>query len=96
MYENSALAQQASPIRTTEVQGAHEVLQKSCEELSMIASDLENRLYPVLSQRATGESEKPAQPEPLRVPVAQVFYDRSAQIYSVSKLLRSIIERLEV
>lgn len=98
MYDNSASAQQGAPapIRTTEVQSAHEVLLKNCEELCMVVADLEQRLHPVLAQRAEDGVKEPSQPMPLRVPVAQMLYDRSGQIYSVTKALRSVIERLEV
>jgi len=98
MYENSALAHQgqAATCRTTEVQGAQEVLLKSCEELGMVAADLESRLHPVLAQRAEDAQKEPSQPQPLRVPVAQAIYDRSAQVYGVTKALRSILDRLEV
>lgn len=93
---NSALAQQGSPARQTEVQGSHDMLHKNCEELSMVVADLETRLHPVLAQRAETVDAKTSQPEPLRVPIAQMFYDRSAQVNLNIIALRSILDRLEV
>lgn len=73
MNSNSALAEQGSPTRQGEVQGAHDLLHKNCEELSMIVASLETRLHPVLAQRAEEAGKNQTQPEPLRVPVAQMF-----------------------
>ncbi len=95
MYENSAVMP-TQPVRTTEVQGAHEVLVKNCEELSMVIAELESRLHPVLAQRLEGQANSPSTPEPIRVPIAQMIYERSEQVYLNVKAIRSILDRLEV
>ncbi len=92
--QGNALVQQTE--RQAEVFGSHNVLAQTCEELCMVMNDLELRLHPVLAQRLEDSNKDQSQPEALRVPVAQLFHDRSTQVYGVVKQIRSILERLEV
>ncbi len=93
---NSFMPTTASEARAPEVQQEFLRADQCASYIEKIADELEAKLVAVLATRKIGGSEQPANPEPVRVPLAQNLYDLGSRLERIRERLDSVLNRLEV
>jgi hypothetical protein len=85
------------PTSLSQVRKQMEHLEKGSTTLQGLASQLKDRLTPILRQVPTPENKKPeGSPSPLNVPIAQELESDNNRLASVIETLRDILDRLEL
>lgn len=95
-YATNAVNSNVPEVKVGEVEQETLRLIGQEEVLSKQISELEMRLTPVLAQRAEMVQPGSSQPEPVRVPLAEMLHQRVYQFSRLSDSLQSIINRIEL
>ncbi len=83
-------------VRMAEVPGECERLGIQCEVLEKSIGELELRLQPVLAQHKVAGENSQSQPEPIRVPLAEVLHSKVLYLEKLISTVQSMTSRLEL
>lgn len=95
-YGSQVAETSVAPSRQTEVQGELDAMQANVKCLYDVVERLENRLSPILAQRAETGQNSTGTPEPVRVPLASALFGQNNELRGLNTRLGSILERIEL